>query len=80
MRRLLLSLVAFVMLGGGAGAQGVLPSLYVQPTEDGFQTYITAAIHKKKVPVIVVTKADDAAYTLTAAAIDVETVSTGSGW
>src|SRR5262245_48523525 len=77
MRRLLLSVFMFVALSGGAAAQGVLPSLYIQPTDDGFQTYVTAAIHKKKVPVIVVTKVADAAYTLTAAAIEVETVTTG---
>ena len=77
MRRGVLSLVVCMMLAEGVSAQGVLPSLYVQPTDDGFQTYITAAIHKKKVPVMVVTKPVDAAYTLTAAAIEVETVSTG---
>jgi len=77
MQKALLSLFAFSMLSTGTAAQSVPPSMYVKPTEDGFQTYVTAAIHKKKVPVVVVASAENAAYTLTAAAIDVETVSTG---
>jgi hypothetical protein len=77
MRSLLLLFLAFVILSTGAVAQTAVPTLYVQPTEDGFHTYISAAIHKKKVPVVVVTKAEDAAYALTAASVEIETVTTG---
>ena len=61
-----------------SAAQSNFPTLYVQPAEDGFETYITAAILKKKVPVTVVTREDGAAYRLTAAQVEVERVTTGS--
>lgn len=60
------------------GAQGSWPTLHVTPSDDGFHTYVTAALLKKKVPVTVVTKADGAQYILTASEVTVEEVSTGS--
>jgi len=77
MRRLLL-LVCLVLVGSIAAAQSNFPTLYVQPTDDGFETYITAAILKKKVPVIVTTNADRADYVLKAAQVDVQKETTGS--
>jgi hypothetical protein len=58
-------------------AQPTKTTIYIDPTDDGFHTYITAAIHKKKVPLTVVTTKDGATYTLTSAQVEVETVSTG---
>ncbi len=77
MRRLLL-LVCLVLVGSIAAAQSNFPTLYVQPTDDGFETYITAAILKKKVPVIVTTNAGRADYVLKAAQVDVQKETTGS--
>ena len=77
MRRLFLivclALVAFV-----AAAQSNFPTLYVQPADDGFETYLTAAMLKKKVPVTVTTKSEGADYVLKAAEVDVQKETTGS--
>ena len=77
MRRLLL-IVCVALAGSVAAAQSNFPTLYVQPTEDGFDTYLTAAMLKKKVPVIVTTRADGADYVLKAALVDVQKETTGS--
>jgi hypothetical protein len=76
MRNFLL-LVALVAITSVSSAQSAKPTLYIQPTEDGFQTYITAAIHKKKVPVTVVTSPENATYMLATAEVEVEKVTTG---
>jgi len=39
--------------------------LYVAPMDDGFDTYLKAALRAKKVPVVVVEKRDDAEFELT---------------
>lgn len=56
------------------------PTMFVKPTEDGFETYIAAAVIKKKVPVRLVTKEEGATYVLAATAIQTEKVSTGAKW
>jgi len=53
-------------------------TLYITPSEDGFEVYLSAAMHKKGVPVSVVSIPDNAAFTLKTAQIDVTTESTGS--
>ena len=53
-------------------------TIYVEPTDDGFQTYVVAAILKKKVPANVVDKADLATLTLKAAQVQVQKETTGS--
>jgi hypothetical protein len=53
-------------------------TIYVEPTDDGFQTYIVAAILKKKVPVNVVERAELATLTLKAASVEVHKETTGS--
>ena len=60
-RRLLVAAVAVLacLSSGAATAQPPAPgrtpaTIFVQPTDDGFQTYIVAAIIKKKVPANVV--------------------------
>lgn len=78
-RRLVLLLAsALLAMGSATYAQTSLPTLYIVPTDDGFETYLTAAMHKKKVPVAVTKNADGATYTLTAAQVEIEKVSTGS--
>ncbi len=53
-------------------------TIFVQPTDDGFQTYIVAAIVKKGVPVNVVDREDLATLALSAARVEVHQESTGS--
>jgi hypothetical protein len=72
-----LVVVALVAITCPTSGQSARQTLYIQPTQDGFQTYITAAIHKKKVPLTVVTSPDNATYTLAAADVEVEKVTTG---
>lgn len=56
------------------------PSIFIKPTDDGFHTFIAAAIGKKKVPLKVVTKEEGADYVLEATAIETKKVSTGAKW
>ena len=53
-------------------------TIYVEPTDDGFQNYIVAAILKKKVPANVVEKQELATLTLRAARVEVQKETTGS--
>jgi len=46
------------------------PMIYVEPTADGFETYIVAAIIKKKVPASVVQKSEMATLTLKPAKVE----------
>ncbi len=36
--------------------------IYINPMESGFETYVTAAIQKKKVPVVIVTNREQADF------------------
>lgn len=53
------------------------PTIFVEPVEGGFHTYIIAAIHKKQVPVLVLEDGSRANYTLKAVLPEVEKVGTG---
>ena len=53
-------------------------TIYVEPTDDGFQNYIVAAILKKKVPASVVEKPEIATLKLRAAKVEVQKETTGS--
>lgn len=53
------------------------PKVFIEPVENGFHTYIIAAIHKKKVPVLVLEDASKADFTLKAVVPEVEKVGTG---
>jgi hypothetical protein len=53
-------------------------TVYVTPSEDGFHTFIAAALHKKQVPVTVTTSAEGAMYRLAAATVQVDKKSTGT--
>src|SRR4029077_1355570 len=57
-------------------AQTPKPTVYVEP-QQGFETYIAAAIAKKGVPVDVVTEKSKAAYILRSAPVEVKSESTG---
>ena len=52
--------------------------IYVEPTDDHFETYIIAALLKKKVPVSVVQNPEMATLTLRAAVVQEHKESTGS--
>jgi len=52
------------------------PSVYIEP-QQGFETYLAAAISKKAVPVDVVTDQTRANYVLRAAPVEIKTESTG---
>jgi len=52
------------------------PTVYIEP-QQGFETYLAAAMTKKSVPVDVVTDATKATYVLKSAPIEVKSESTG---
>jgi hypothetical protein len=52
------------------------PSVYIEP-QNGFETYVAAAIAKKQVPIDVVTDPTKATYMLKAAPIEIKQESTG---
>jgi hypothetical protein len=52
------------------------PTVYVEP-QQGFETYLSAAISKKNVPVDVVTDQTRANFLLRAAPVEIKTESTG---
>jgi hypothetical protein len=54
------------------------PALFITPTEDHFETYLSAAIIKKNVPVRVLTKEQGADFVLKASAVEIQQQSTGS--
>jgi len=57
-------------------AQISRPTVYLEP-QQGFETYVAAAIAKKGVPVDVVTDQTKATYVLKSAPVEVKTESTG---
>lgn len=80
-KRIAFTLVSCALLGVAVTAQvPASPTIYITPSEDGFETYVIAALHKKKVPVTVVDAQENAAFTLKMAPVEVEKVSTGSKW
>jgi hypothetical protein len=57
-------------------AQMARPTVYLEP-QQGFETYLAAAIAKKGVPVDVITNQTKATYVLKSAPLEVKTESTG---
>jgi hypothetical protein len=51
--------------------------IFIQP-DNGFETYVSAAITKKHVPAVVVSEADAASFILQPTPVDIKTESTGS--
>ena len=68
--------VALLLASMTAVAQTGRPSVYIEP-QNGFETYLAAAIAKKHVPVDVVTDAKKATYVLKAAPVEIKQESTG---
>ncbi len=52
------------------------PTVYIEP-QQGFETYLAAAISKKSVPVDIVTDSTKATYVLKSAPVDIQKESTG---
>lgn len=66
-----------LLLSSAAGfAQLARPSVYIEP-QNGFETYLAAAMAKKKVPVDVVADQTKATYVLKAAPVEIKSESTG---
>lgn len=57
-------------------AQLARPTLYIEP-QQGFETYLAAAMSKKNVPIDVVTDQTKATYILKSAPVEVKSESTG---
>lgn len=57
-------------------AEGTRPSVFIRP-QNGFETYLAAAMAKKGVPVDVVTDESKATYVLQAAPVETKQESTG---
>jgi hypothetical protein len=74
---LLTAATAFIFVATVSAAQSVTrKTIYIEP-QDGFETYLAAAIQKKDVPVDVVTDKSKAQYWLTAAPIEVHKETSG---
>ena len=54
------------------------PTLFITPTGDNFEVYLSAVMVKKQVPVTVVTKEGVATLVLKASAVEIQQQSTGS--
>jgi hypothetical protein len=74
MKKAVLLLVLFV--ASASFAQLARPTVYIEP-QQGFETYLAAAMAKKSVPVDVVTDQSKATYVLKAAPVEVKSESTG---
>jgi hypothetical protein len=68
--------VAVLLFSPMSSAQDVRRSVFIQP-DNGFETYLAAAISKKKVPVDVVTDETKATYVLKSAPLEIKSESTG---
>jgi hypothetical protein len=80
MPKLLVALVVLVLgfLAVHSASAQEIPALFITPTTDNFEVYLSAAMTKKKVPVSVVVKEESATLVLKASAVDVQQQSTGS--
>ena len=72
------AVVSFVLLVASASfAELARPTVYIEP-QQGFETYLAAAMTKKNVPVDIVTDVSKATYILRAAPVEVKSETTGS--
>lgn len=74
MKKSVLLFVLFVV--STSFAQLARPTVYIEP-QQGFETYLAAAMSKKNVPVDVVTDQTKATYVLKSAPVEVKSESTG---
>jgi hypothetical protein len=70
-------LLTFLVASLPSVAQTQRPTVYIAP-QNGFETYLGAAIAKKGVPIDIVVDQTKAAYLLKAAPVEVKQESTGS--
>lgn len=71
-------LLLLSLLTGPVSGQTGRPTLFITPAGDSFETYIAAAMAKKKVPVTLVTREEGADLVLKTSAVEVQQQSTGS--
>src|SRR2546429_10003770 len=69
-------LLLFVIVASMSFAQLSRPTVYIEP-QQGFETYLAAAMSKKNVPVDVVTDQTKATYVLKSAPVEIKQESTG---
>jgi TolB-like protein len=69
-------LLIVLFLAVSCSAQLARPTVYIEP-QNGFETYLAAAIAKKSVPVDVVTDPSKATYVLKSAPVQIKQESTG---
>jgi hypothetical protein len=77
MRTILRVCAVFCLLGTVALAQEY-PTLFIQPSQDGFDVYLAAAIVKKGVPVTILDHEEGAQYVLKASAVETKQVGGGT--
>jgi len=77
-RSLVVPVIVFASLTGSLSsfAQLARPTVYIEP-QQGFETYVAAAINKKNVPVDIVTDPAKATYMLKSSSVDIQKESTG---
>src|SRR5262245_44842788 len=71
-----LSLLGVLLFGSLSFAQLARPTVYIEP-QQGFETYLAAAMTKKGVPADIVTDPTKATYVLRAAPVEIQKESTG---
>jgi hypothetical protein len=71
------ALFILASLAGRAAAESTSPAIYIPNTDDGFNTYVAAAIQKKNLPARVVAAPDGACLTLKVSPVHVTRDSTG---
>jgi TolB-like protein len=71
-----LSVLLVVLVSSLSFAQLVRPTVYID-AQQGFDTYLAAALSKKHVPVDVVTDATKATYVLKSSPVEIKSESTG---
>jgi len=76
MKKIFATTVIVWLCSFAAVAQLARSTVYVEP-QDGFETYLTAAISKKGVPLDVVTDQSKAMYVLKSAPVEIKSESTG---
>lgn len=71
-----LSLFAVLLFSSLSFAQLARPTVYIEP-QQGFETYLAAAMTKKSVPADIVTDPTKATYVLKTAPVEIQKESTG---
>ena len=78
MPRVLWSAIVVIFVTASLIGQTPEPSLYITPSDDGFEVYLAAAMVKKGVPVSVLDHEEGATYVLRAAKIETKQVGGGA--